>query len=123
MASRFAAHSRDKAAVAVAAQEAAAAEAAARRAARRYEPLAVQEAAAAAEVAERQALPAGAVDADVATRLATGWLGARFLTAQASLFAAFIVTDNLLASLAAGLAMQLVSTAGAERYLKQRQAS
>jgi hypothetical protein len=144
MGTRFSAHSRHKAAAAAAAQQAAAKADAARQALLRYEPLAVQQQAAAAAAAaagaaaasgdaaqaaatasadDTNALHATTVDAELAARLAHAWLGARYVVGQASLFAAFIVTDNLLASAAAGLAMQLASDACCQAYLRQRAAA
>lgn len=129
MASRFVVHSRGKAAATRSAREADAAEAAARRAVLRYEPLAVQKAAAEAaggevlsEIDAEAAVLLAAAEAEAVERLAQGWLGARFVLGQACLFGAFIATDNLLASFAAGLAMQAVSSACCERYLQRETA-
>lgn len=127
MASRFVVHSRGRAASARAQRNTAAAEAAARRAVLRYEPLAVQQAAAAAsggsfsgsEIDAEAAALLAAAEAEAVERLAQGWLGARFVLGQACMFGAYIATDNLLASFAAGLAMQLVSTVCSERYLQR----
>lgn len=55
---------------------------------------------------------------ELVAKLVHGWLGARFVVGQASMCAAFIATDNLLASFAAGLAMTLVANACCERYLR-----
>jgi hypothetical protein len=81
------------------------------------------QAAATASADDTNALHATTVDAELAARLAHAWLGARYVVGQASLFAAFIVTDNLLASAAAGLAMQLASDACCQAYLRQRAAA
>lgn len=132
MASRFVVHSRGKAAATRSAREADAADAAARRAVLRYEPLAVQQAAAEAsggvgsfqsEIDAEAAALLAAAEAETVERLAQGWLGARFVLGQACLFGAFIATDNLLASFAAGLAMQLVSGLCCEKYLQRVTAS
>jgi hypothetical protein len=126
MASRFVVHSRGKAAATRSERETAAAEAAARRAVLRYEPLAVQQAAVAAaggelrsEIDAEAAAMLAAAEAEAIERLAQGWLGARFVLGQACMFGAYIVTDNLLASFTAGLAMQLVASLCCDRYLQR----
>jgi hypothetical protein len=126
MASRFVVHSRGKAAATRSEREAAAAEAAARRAVLRYEPLAVQQAAAAAAGGEVQgdteaeiAASMAAAEAEGMERWAHGFLGARFVIGQASMFGAYIATDNLLASFTAGLVMQVVAGWCSEKYLQR----
>lgn len=126
MASRFVVHSRGKAAATRSAREADAAEAAARRAVLRYEPLAVQQAAAEAaggvvqsEIDAEAAALLAAAEAEAVERMAQGWLGARFVLGQACMFGAYIATDNLLASFAAGLATQFVSGVCSEKFLQR----
>lgn len=126
MASRFVVHSKGKAATTRSEREAAVAETAARRAVLRYEPLAVQQAAAASAGGELQgereaelAASLAAAEAEAMERLAHGYLGARFVIGQASMFGAYIATDNLLASFTAGLVMQVVAGWCCEKYLQR----
>jgi len=123
MASRFVVHSTGKAASARHERDTAAAAAAARRAVLRYEPLAVQQAAAGSdfgsEIDAQAADLLAAAEAEAIERLAQGWMGARFVLGQACMCGAFIATDNLVASFAAGLAVQVVSSLCSERYLQR----
>lgn len=104
-------------------REAAAAEAATQQKLLRYEPKAVQDKAAAAATASGAACTSMAScdeeNEKLVAKLVHGWLGARFVVGQAGMFAAFISTDDLLASFAAGLAMQMVSNVCCEQYLRR----
>jgi hypothetical protein len=123
IATRYDFHSRSKTSNLQQQRQTAAAEAATKQQLLRYEPKAVQDAAAAAAAAATDNnLGSNMASAEeenemLVARLVHAWLGARFVVGQASMFAAFIATDNLLASFAAGLAMTLAANACCERYL------
>jgi hypothetical protein len=122
IATRYDFHSRSKTSNLQQQRQTAAAEAATKQQLLRYEPKAVQDAAAAAAANDSNTglnmASAEEENEELVARLVHGWLGARFVVGQASMFAAFIATDNLLASFAAGLAMTLVANACCERYLR-----
>jgi hypothetical protein len=126
IATRYDFHSKNKTSNLQQQRQTAAAEAATKQQLLRYEPKAVQDAAAAAAAAAAATTDNLGPDLssieeeneELVAKLVHGWLGARFVVGQASMFAAFIATDNLLASFAAGLAMTLVANACCERYLR-----
>lgn len=119
---RYASHSKTSSSTLRSLRAAEAAEAAARQQLLRYEPKAVQDAAAAAAAAEASSQEDAMASlnddtAEIVTQLLHGWLGLRFVMGQGAMFAAFITTGDLMASFAAGLVMQLMSSACCEQYL------
>lgn len=114
---RYVSHSRTKASSLRGRRQAAAVEAAARQQLLRYEPKAIQDAAARAASSQAAASVQDADNAELVAQLMHGWLGARFVVGQGTMFAAFITTGDLLASFAAGLVMQFMSSLCCEQYL------
>lgn len=117
---RYASHWQTRSSILGSRHKAAAAEAAAKQKLLRYEPKAVQDAAAAAAAEAQSSAVITSQDddgAELVAQLLHGWLGIRFLVGQGTLLAAFITTGDLMASFAAGMVMQLMSSWCCEQYL------